>query len=155
MLRYVAATRSSPSPPSSPSPSPSSYHYHHHHHNHHDHHHLRDPAATRCTRSMTEPAARAAAVGVCASFQTLCKKCKYRNIIFGSKLVLKIVGQSSFSPCQCRLPSPRKADGWKEICRKTNGQLGFVWCLNKYDEKTLTLPSSTTPRGSGTKPPED
>ena len=31
---------------------------------------LREPAATRCTRSMTEPAARAAAVGVCASFQT-------------------------------------------------------------------------------------
>ena len=34
--------------------------------------------------------------------------------------------KSSVSPCQCRLPSPRKADGWKEICRKTNEQLGFV-----------------------------
>ena len=48
---------------------------------------LREPAATRCTRSMTDPAARAAAVGVCTSFHTLPKSSKSHFVPDSFKII--------------------------------------------------------------------
>ena len=87
---------------------------------------LREPAATRCTRSMTEPAARAAAVGVCTSFQTFCQNYLY---LISSHILVAFQNLCSYR-VGVNSPAPARQPAATEFVEKQTSLASFKMLRN-------------------------